>query len=1146
VDGSPGSSSRTARDDRALDAAFARFVTERDGDALAVVFDGAAPRLLLVAARLTGDAEAAQDLVQQVFLEAVRGAERFRVGAPVMPWLWTILTRRAQRFRRAANRDTLAEAVDLAARDAGPVAEAITRETVARIEAAVAEIEAPYREVLALRLLHELEPRAIADALDRPLATVHTQLRRGLERLRGLVTPAVFASISAAALATAQVSALVRSRVLAEAGRVLESLGSASGAASTGAGASLVGSGVAASWITGVVAMKKFVWVVVGLGLLALGYSVLSVPQWGVPGGDEAARAGDGRALVADVPTDEDSSRATPARSAAEPTSSDADGSAVPPGRLGLVGRVVSERDGTPIADARVRVSFYDPWVGQRGATEPPEPIEVVSDTTGRFAVEFDYGDPARLGLDIEFSAPGFANAVGGGYEIRDAQCIDVGDVRMLAAFPVMLRIQGEPDLPAGYALRMERLERFEPSGGPISMSASIVGDVDLEAGGAARLELPLGAYELDERLVSGPTLPGSIAPRAFVVDGSGPQVVELRLRRDSSTSAEGIVVDVEGRPIGGAEVLLRRSDEPGLQFGTSLPDGRFAVLGLESGVEYSASIRAPLSMREGLHRLDDALEVVAPERPIVAGARDLRIVVRPVERPEQRFRVVDTAGQPVERFGVTLLRGLTAKQDPELVWAYEDFPFTEAELARRKIGPRVDGVFTASLEPARYLLLVALEPDAAALGRPRLQSMPVDLRPGRAPEKDPVPLRLARSRGLSVRVVDDRKRPVAGVIVEVREVLIDRPWSDREERIEDLRLGPAELGESSHRVRLAIGATDAEGRVALRFPDAPLLKPRLVVRGACVEPIAIDVDPMPPEGTELQVVVPLGAAIEGRLVGGDAIRAWGLEAPESGYQSLLIEGARQLEGAEIEVWAGDERVDGVILRRDQTFSFPAVPAGRPLRLRLIADQMEAQFDVASLAPLVPAETRHVEVDFGPFTPARLTVELPATEGSIGAWLTAVGPTRRRSQARDGVCVFDRLPPGTYAFVLDPRSPDGGPYTERVFGDRVTLERGEDVTTRLAIAPPPELVVEVVDPRGAPVPACLVQVRALGPNDAELSSVRGRTDTDGSMRTARVPGLRVRIEIERETGETSQSVDLGTFDLTPGVPAHVRVEAPGR
>jgi RNA polymerase sigma factor (sigma-70 family) len=1143
VDGFPGSSSRTARDDRALDAAFARFVTERDGDALAVVFDGAAPRLLLVAARLTGDAEAAQDLVQQVFLEAVRGAERFRVGAPVMPWLWTILTRRAQRFRRAANRDTVAEAVDLPARDAGPVAEAITRETVARIEAAVLELEAPYREVLALRLLHELEPRAIADALDRPLATVHTQLRRGLERLRGLVTPAVFASISAAALATAQVSALVRSRVLAEAGRVLESLGSASGAASTGAGASLVGSGVAASWITGVVAMKKFVWVVVGLGLLALGYSVLSAPQWGVPGGDEAARAGDGRALVADVPTDEDSSRASPARSAAEPTSSDADGSAVPPGRLGLVGRVVSERDGTPIAGARLQVFFYDQAASRTSAREIPEGVETTSDATGAFTLEFDHRYPAEVGFELVCTASGFARTVGGGYEIRDAQRVDVGSVRMRATVPVTLRILDEPDLAAGFALRIDTIEDFE-SFGILSMSARIQDRIELAAGGVAELELPEGAYELEERLGNGPTLPGRIDPRTFSVQGDGPQIVEIGLRRDPARSVAGIVLDVDGRPVGGAEILIRARGVYGASFGTALPDGRFSVIGLKPGVEYAVSVESSRNAIPDSDGLGDALELVEPRRPIIAGESDLRLVVRVVEYPEQRFRVVDADGQPIERFGVTVMRGLSDRDDPEHVLAYQRQPPTTIERGRQAIGPRPDGVFVASLEPARYLFVIAVDP-AAARGLPLVQSVPFDGRPGRRPEAGTVPIRLAGTRTAMVRVVDDRRRALAGVSVELREILIDRQL-DREERIEDLRLGPAELGESSHRVRLAIGATDAEGRVALRFPDAPLLKPRLVVRGACVEPIAIDVDPMPPEGTELQVVVPLGAAIEGRLVGGDAIRAWGLEAPESGYQSLLIEGARQLEGAEIEVWAGDERVDGVMLRRDQTFSFPAVPAGRPLRLRLIADQMEAQFDVASLAPLVPAETRHVEVDFGPFTPARLTVELPATEGSIGAWLTAVGPTRRRSQARDGVCVFDRLPPGTYAFVLDPRSPDGGPYTERVFGDRVTLERGEDVTTRLAIAPPPELVVEVVDPRGAPVPACLVQVRALGPNDAELSSVRGRTDTDGSMRTARVPGLRVRIEVERETGETSQSVDVGTFDLTPGVPAHVRVEAPGR
>jgi hypothetical protein len=52
------------------------------------------------------------------------------------------------------------------------------------LAAALAALPEAYRDVLTLRLVHGLEPVAIAHALGRPLETVKTQLKRGKERLR--------------------------------------------------------------------------------------------------------------------------------------------------------------------------------------------------------------------------------------------------------------------------------------------------------------------------------------------------------------------------------------------------------------------------------------------------------------------------------------------------------------------------------------------------------------------------------------------------------------------------------------------------------------------------------------------------------------------------------------------------------------------------------------------------------------------------------------------------------------------------------------------------------------------------------------------------------------------------------------------------
>jgi RNA polymerase sigma-70 factor (ECF subfamily) len=51
----------------------------------------------------------------------------------------------------------------------------------------VASLDEPYREVVALRFFGDLSLAEIADATGRPLNTVKTHLRRGLERMRDAI-----------------------------------------------------------------------------------------------------------------------------------------------------------------------------------------------------------------------------------------------------------------------------------------------------------------------------------------------------------------------------------------------------------------------------------------------------------------------------------------------------------------------------------------------------------------------------------------------------------------------------------------------------------------------------------------------------------------------------------------------------------------------------------------------------------------------------------------------------------------------------------------------------------------------------------------------------------------------------------------------
>lgn len=162
---------------------FQRFVQRGDPDALTKLFDRVGPELLALASHLAPGGLAAEDLVQECFLTAIRRARRWNPSRPVLPWLAGILIREAQSQRRR-----MARSIDesrLEPRDV-PSGErlAMGAELRQSVELALAELPPRYREVVAASLLDGEDAPAIARRLRRAPGTVRVQLHRGLEMLR--------------------------------------------------------------------------------------------------------------------------------------------------------------------------------------------------------------------------------------------------------------------------------------------------------------------------------------------------------------------------------------------------------------------------------------------------------------------------------------------------------------------------------------------------------------------------------------------------------------------------------------------------------------------------------------------------------------------------------------------------------------------------------------------------------------------------------------------------------------------------------------------------------------------------------------------------------------------------------------------------
>ena len=134
--------------------------------------------LLQYLRRRVGGGEPAEDLLQETFLQALRGADRLDGVVSPRAWLFTI-ARNVAAVARRCRRPTVQLATDVpAADDAGRDPQ------IEQMREAIAGLTERQREILELRLEHELSYEEIACALQIPLGTVRSRLHHAVARLR--------------------------------------------------------------------------------------------------------------------------------------------------------------------------------------------------------------------------------------------------------------------------------------------------------------------------------------------------------------------------------------------------------------------------------------------------------------------------------------------------------------------------------------------------------------------------------------------------------------------------------------------------------------------------------------------------------------------------------------------------------------------------------------------------------------------------------------------------------------------------------------------------------------------------------------------------------------------------------------------------
>ena len=144
---------------------------------------------LALAWRMVGNREAAEDVVQEVFLAVWRQAERYRPDrGSVKTWLLAMVHHRSiDRLRRRSNSESeLSEYVE-DARVAPVWQQAFDQIRGEQISSALASLPPEQRETIELAYFGGKSQSEIAELQGVPLGTVKGRTRLALEKLRGLL-----------------------------------------------------------------------------------------------------------------------------------------------------------------------------------------------------------------------------------------------------------------------------------------------------------------------------------------------------------------------------------------------------------------------------------------------------------------------------------------------------------------------------------------------------------------------------------------------------------------------------------------------------------------------------------------------------------------------------------------------------------------------------------------------------------------------------------------------------------------------------------------------------------------------------------------------------------------------------------------------
>jgi RNA polymerase sigma-70 factor (ECF subfamily) len=157
-------------------------------EALGVLYDHHRHLVFRTALAISGDEDAAADLLQDVFLRLHRFAERIDPERPIEPWLYRMTTNLSYTWVKRRKRwlRPLEDVADwlVGGRKDSPDYQAEVDESWYLIRQAITALQLTQRVVVVLYYINDLSLQEISDILEIPVGTVKSRLHYGRQALK--------------------------------------------------------------------------------------------------------------------------------------------------------------------------------------------------------------------------------------------------------------------------------------------------------------------------------------------------------------------------------------------------------------------------------------------------------------------------------------------------------------------------------------------------------------------------------------------------------------------------------------------------------------------------------------------------------------------------------------------------------------------------------------------------------------------------------------------------------------------------------------------------------------------------------------------------------------------------------------------------